>query len=97
MLAKLTLAAAAAALAAGCAGNPPARTAAASADKGTLYCWKERLVAEGDSLACNWEASAGDACRSSGLTSIKRSAVASGPRDATLCNNGQWLVAVTTR
>ena len=96
MIAKLTLAAAAAALAAGCAANPPAASTAA-AGKGTYYCWKERLSTEGDSLVCNWQASATDACRSTSVTSIRRSTVAGEPRNATLCTNGQWLVAVTTQ
>ena len=100
MINKLALAAAVAVLA-GCAANPQVATtgtsSARSSGTGTYYCWKERLNTEGDSLVCNWEASASDACRSTGVTTIKRSTVASGPSNSTLCTNGQWLVAVTTR
>lgn len=95
MLAKTILATACLTLAAACATAPaPAVSAAGSVSKGTYYCWKERLAAEGDNLVCNWETSVGEACRSTGATTLKRS-VAGEPRPAGMCTNGQWLVAVT--
>lgn len=96
MLAKLAAAALAVAVC-GCAATPPVTTAAAPAGKGTYYCWKDKLATEADALVCNWEASARDACSSTGVVTLKKSTIASGPRNATLCNNGQWLVAVTTQ
>ena len=96
MIAKLALAATALSLVAGCAATPAA-TSVASAGQGTYYCWKDRLATEGENLVCNWEASASDACRSTSVVTIKRSTVSAGPRNSTLCTNGQWLVAVTTR
>jgi len=89
---------AAALLLAACAstGRSPA-TAPTSAAAGTYYCWKDRLASEGDKLVCNWEASADAACRSDGVVSLSRAAIASGPADSRRCENGQWLVSVTTK
>jgi hypothetical protein len=63
----------------------------------TYYCSKNRLATRGDTLLCNWAASAKAACRSSYIVSLEKSAVASGPRDASRCETGDWLIAVTTR
>lgn len=85
---------------AGCAtadGSRPAARAQATAS-GSYYCWKERLNTEGDQLLCNWESSAADACRSSAIvTPLAKGSVSTGPKDAGRCNNGQWLVQVTTK
>jgi hypothetical protein len=74
-------------------GSP--RTAAPG--QGTYYCWKDRLSTEGDNLVCNWEATAADACRSSGVVTIARSRVVKGPDNTRRCENGEWLVVVTTK
>lgn len=96
MSAKISLTAAALAiLASGCASTPAPQVAASGA--GTYYCWKDRLSADGDNLVCNWESSASAACRSSGIVTLRKSTIASGPDPGNLCPNGQWLVAVTTR
>lgn len=99
---KTTLALLAAILLAACAtpqasltGTP--RAAAAAAGSGTYYCWKERLDTEGANLVCNWEASPTDACTSGGVVSIAKSSVARGPETTRRCENGQWLVVVTTK
>lgn len=85
---------------AGCAtadGSRAGARAQASA-AGSYYCWKERLNTEGDALVCNWEGSAGDACRSSAIsTPLAKGSVSTGPKDAGRCANGQWLVQVTTK
>lgn len=82
---------------AGCAGSPAARTAQAAPAAGMQYCKKDRLATEGDSLVCNWAASASDACEAINLATVRKSAVASGPSNAGRCGNGQWLVSVTTK
>jgi hypothetical protein len=65
---------------------------------GTYFCWKERLNTAGDALVCNWESSVGDACRAARLTTpLAKGSVATGPKDAGRCTNGQWLVQVTTK
>lgn len=96
---KKTLAIAAALLVSACATvNPPAPTAAATPAAGTYYCFKDRLATEGDAYACNWERDARDVCHSIGSrTTLRKSAVASGPTDVRRCDNGQWVVMVTTR
>ena len=63
----------------------------------TYYCWKDTLGTRGDALACNWETSKMDACRMRNNSTLARDAIASGPVDAGRCDNGQWLVKVTTR
>lgn len=93
MITKLAMATCALVLAA-CAAAPNMAPAPVSG-QGTLYCWKERLSTEGDDLVCNWERSIAEACRSSGVVTLKKGAVAKGPTSAGLCANGQWLVAVT--
>ena len=98
---KTTLALAAALVLAACA-TPNASLngaplAVAGGSGGTYYCWKDRLDTEGGNLVCNWEASAADACRSTGVVSIAKSNVAKGPENTRRCENGQWLVVVTTK
>lgn len=63
----------------------------------TYYCWKDTLNNRGDTLACNWESNRMDACRLKNHSTLARDAIASGPEDAGRCDNGQWLVKVTTR
>jgi Flp pilus assembly protein TadD len=86
---------------AGCAtadGSSRATPGAQATASGSYYCWKDRLNTQGDQLLCNWEQSAGDACRSSAIvTPLAKGSVASGPKDAGRCTNGQWLVQVTTK
>lgn len=76
-------------------GNASAATA--SGGSGTMYCWKRSLEESGGNLMCNWESSTRDACKSIAQTSIAKSGVASAPRDAGRCENGEWLVSVSTR
>jgi hypothetical protein len=75
--------------------TPATRTAAA--DGAALYCWESKVVTEGGGLSCNWAKTAGDACRSSSFTLVSQGAIASGPSKARRCENGEWLVMVTTR
>lgn len=86
-------------LLAACAGAPngstPASTAAAG--PGTMYCWKRTLATVGDTLVCNWESSSREACRSIGEVRLAKARVVGEPRDAGRCDNGEWLVAVTTK
>lgn len=83
---------------AGCATADKAAPRAQSAAAGTYFCWKDRLNTEGDALVCNWEKSVADACNYSASSTVARSAVTAGPKDAgRRCTNGQWLVEVTTR
>lgn len=91
--------AAAAFLLAACAstGGPTPSPRAAAGTGGTYYCWKDRLATEGDNLVCNWEGSVAAACTSTGIVSIARSDVARGPDNARRCENGQWLVMLTTK
>lgn len=76
-------------------GSAP--TATAAAGSGTMYCWKRSLEESGGTLLCNWEASTRDACKSLAQTPLAKGSVASGPRDAGRCDNGEWLVAVSTK
>jgi hypothetical protein len=62
----------------------------------TLYCWKDRLVDEPDKLVCNWAANRYDACNGHAVTYLEKRLVKSAPSQATRCENGQSLVAVTT-
>jgi len=85
---------------AGCSGgNPltkPQPTMAAAG--GTYYCWQERLADDGSSLTCNWQHSVTDACDSTSYSSLPKGNLAGMPQQKThRCENGQWLVAVTTR
>jgi hypothetical protein len=84
---------------AGCAtpqGNGADATTARAAGN-TQYCWKEKLATQGDNLVCNWGASVADACNSTHSSTLSRASVVSGPTNAKRCENGQWLVQVTTR
>ena len=83
-----------------CAGMPGsngAPAASASAGTGTMYCWKRSLEESGGNLVCNWEASTRDACKSIAQVALSKGSVASGPRDAGRCDNGEWLVAVSKK
>jgi hypothetical protein len=84
---------------AGCATADGAKsgTRAQTIAAGTYFCWKDRLNSEGEALVCNWEGSVADACKSSYSTSLAKGSVATGPKDAGRCTNGQWLVQVTTK
>ena len=93
MIAKLALAIATVALAAGCASAPAPVVATNSAGKAAYYCWKDRLATEGGKLVCNWESSVAEACRSNGTAAVARTA-SGAPQPAGMCNNGQWLVMV---
>jgi hypothetical protein len=95
---KTTLALAALFLIAACAApNVGTPRAVAGASGSTYYCWKERLDTFGGDLTCNWEANAADACESTGVVSISKGKVSRGPDNARRCENGQWLVVVTTK
>lgn len=63
----------------------------------TYYCWKDTLGTRADTLVCNWETNRMDACRMRTSSTLARDTIASGPVDAGRCDNGQWLVKVTTR
>jgi len=76
-------------------GTTTAATAAGGS--GTMYCWKRSLEETGGTLLCNWEASTSDACKSIAQVPLAKGSVASGPRDAGRCTNGEWLVAVSTK
>jgi hypothetical protein len=67
------------------------------AGEATYFCWRDRLLTVGDTLVCNWERSSGDACRSNNRGSVEKTSVAAGPKNAGRCENGQWLVQVTTK
>lgn len=62
-----------------------------------MFCWKDRLQAEGSDLVCNWAGSAAAACKETFSSKLGKSAIASGPTDAKRCDNGQWLVQVATK
>lgn len=98
---KTTLALVASALVLAACASPQAALdgspRAVAAGSGTYYCWKNRLDESGGNLTCNWEASANDACRSTGIMSIAKSSVAKGPDNTRRCENGEWLVVVTTK
>jgi hypothetical protein len=84
---------------AGCSGMPNAfnpQPAAITAG-GTYYCWQERLNDAGPNLVCNWQRSQADACNAQDLSSIAKASAAGEARKTHRCENGQWLVAVTTR
>ena len=74
-----------------------ASSGAASPGAGTYYCWKDTLNTRADGLACNWESNRMDACRMRNNSTLSRDTIAAGPVDAGRCDNGQWLVKVTTR
>jgi len=84
---------------AGCSGMPSALNPQPDAITagGTYYCWQERLNERGANLVCNWQRVQRDACDSHDLSSIAKASAAGEPRKVHRCENGQWLVAVTTR
>jgi hypothetical protein len=84
---------------AGCAGagNILKPQPASVASSGTYYCWQERLADDGSSLTCNWQHSMADACDSTYFVSLAKANVVGAPQKTHRCENGQWLVAVTTR
>ena len=63
----------------------------------SLYCWKDRLLTEGDNLTCNWAPSTTEACKETTRTNVSKNAIAGRPVDAKRCDNGQWLVHVTKK
>jgi hypothetical protein len=96
----LALAAVPMIIAAGCATPASDRSnggAATIAGGKTYYCWKERLYSEAAEHKCNWADSIADVCRGAPAVSLPAASVASGPAPAGRCDNGQWLVKVTTR
>jgi hypothetical protein len=85
---------------AGCAGMQPTistQPKALADSGGTYYCWKNRLNDAGDNLVCNWEHSVSDACESHATVSLAKSSVSGTPQSSRHCDNGQWLVTVTSR
>jgi hypothetical protein len=74
-------------------GDAPTRTA--SADGSALYCWERKVMSEGGGMLCNWAANPKDACRSNDFTVVRN--IATGPVKSRRCENGEWLVMVTTR
>jgi hypothetical protein len=84
---------------AGCAGmqSPLKTQPTAIAAGGTYYCWRDRLVDDGSNLVCNWESSVVDACDSHARVSLAKSNVSGTPQNSRHCDNGQWLVSVTSR
>ncbi len=95
MKTKIALTLAALALA-GCATSGTPVNNVAASGKGS-YCAADRLVTAGDSLVCNWHASARDACASTATRSMPKSSVASGPEKGGMCTTGERLVYVTTK
>jgi hypothetical protein len=91
----LVLAATLALAACATADKPASTHVAAAQSSGTYFCWRERLVTEGDNLVCNWKADARAACEVMDRIPINRKSIVSGPDNAKRCENGQWLVRVT--
>ena len=58
---------------------------------------KNRLNDDGSNLVCNWESSPRDACESNAVVSLAKSNVSGTPQSSRHCENGQWLVTVTSR
>ena len=94
---KTLLLAAPIALIAACASTPGGSAAPQAAAGPALYCWQSKLVNEAEGHSCNWAATATDACRSTDFTLVRKGAIASGPSKGRRCENGEWLVMVTTR
>lgn len=70
---------------------------AQAAGSGPQYCWKNKLMTHGEKLSCNWAASKADACRFQTVSLIDKGSVVSEPTSAGRCENGEWLVQVTTK
>jgi len=94
---KVVIALAVALTLAACATTNKATAVGTTAQAGTYYCWKDKLATEGDNLLCNWDSDRRVACETSYPVTISKGRVSAGPTDAGRCNNGQWLVTVTTR
>ena len=95
-----TIACAALLLALAACATPGTNTNVASAQPAVgkaSYCWKDRLVTDGDNLVCNWASSTREACENMALSTVRKSALAAGPDRGTMCANGQWLVMVTAK
>ncbi|MGZ5035781.1 MAG: hypothetical protein ACXWHB_09135 [Usitatibacter sp.] len=85
---------------AGCAGVQTSLTSqstAAVAESGAYYCWRDKLYDDGSNLVCNWERSLSDVCGAKATVSLAKSSVSGAPRTSHRCENGQWLVTVTSR
>ena len=86
---------------AGCAGVQTSLstqpTAAVAATSGAYYCWRDKLYDDGSNLVCNWEHSLSDACGARATVSLAKSSVSGTPQTSHRCENGQWLVTVTSR
>ncbi len=81
---------------AGCATQGSPGNSVAQPGKGS-YCAADRLVTAGDTLVCNWQASAKEACSNTATRSMPKSSVASGPDKGGMCVTGERLVYVTTK
>ena len=79
-------------LVAGCAGPQPSMGSVSA-----WYCAKDRLVADGERLSCNWQPTAAEACRFTDTTVLERGSMAGAPQPAGRCNTGDWLVKATPR
>ena len=91
---------AAAGLAAACAGPQAASEpagASAARSSAAYYCVKDRLNPTGDSLECNWQPTADEACRFAKSSVLRRASLASDPQPAGRCSTGDWLVKATPR
>ena len=82
---------------ASCAAVDKPAPQVAKASSGTYFCWRDRLHTQGDELMCNWESDKREACIATHASPMRRANVASGPTEAGRCENGQWLVQITTR
>jgi hypothetical protein len=84
---------------AGCSGTKEflKERPATVATSGTYYCWQEKLADEGSGLTCNWQQNMRDACDSTSFMSLSKGSLTGTPQKTHRCENGQWLVAVTTR
>ena len=101
---KVVLFAASAILLSACAGVQSSSTGstqvaqAGTGNGGTLYCWKREFERTSGNFVCNWQDSVRDACLSNGaVVTLDGSRVASEPRNAGRCENGEWLVAISTK
>lgn len=94
---KLLVLSAALALAACATVDRATTVSSAQPAAGTYYCKKDRLHTEGDKLVCAWASNTNDACNAFNIVTIEKGKLASGPTDDRRCENGQWLVRVTTR
>jgi hypothetical protein len=82
---------------AGCAVVRPEPVVTVAAGGAPYYCWQARLDDAGSNLVCNWDRSMTDACTAQVLVSLPKAGLTDAPRRTHRCENGQWLVAVTSR